>query len=132
MMTFNYNWPSHTYNLPTDEAKVEIDAIMLAYLVVFREYPRITSSEGELKEQAYDLCRRLRNQNRASLTNDYHLFCRFFIAYFTAAYRVIAQLCDEDGGELLRDLEALLNGLTPETLVDLLRLLIFQAVHQEQ
>jgi len=131
-MSINHNQSTLTYNLPTDEAKVEIDAIMLAYLVVFREYPRITSSDGELKEQAYILCQRLRNQNKASLTNDYNLFCRYFIAYFTAAYRVLAQVCDEDGGEMLRDLKALLNGLTHETLVDLLRLLIFRAVHQAQ
>ena len=132
MMSINYNQPTLTYNLPADEAKVEIDAIMLAYLVVFREYPRITPSEGELKEQAYTLCQRLRNQNRALLTNDYHLFCRYFIAYFTTAYRVIAQVCDEDGGEMLQDLEALLDGLSHETLVDLLRLIIFRAVHQER
>ena len=131
-MTINCDWPILTYNLPTDEAKVEVDAIMLAYLVVFQEYPRITSSEGELKEQAYTLCRRLRDQNRASLTNDYGLFCRFFIAYFTSAYQVIVKLCDEDGGEMLRDLEALLNGLSQETFVDLLRLLILRAVRQEK
>jgi hypothetical protein len=129
MMSTNYNWP--TYNLPTDEAKVEVDAIMLAYLVVFQQYPRLTCAEGELKEQAYFLCRRLKDENRAWLTNDYSLFCRFFIAYFTAAYRVIAQVCDEDGGEMLQDLEALLNSLSRESFVDLLRLLIFQAVREQ-
>jgi hypothetical protein len=132
IVTAHQGWSvlTYAYNLPTDEEKVEADAIMLAYLVVFQQYPCVTSSEGALNEQAYALCRRLRNHNSAWLTNDYRLFCRFFIAYFTAAYQAIVQQCNEDGGEMLRDLEALVDGLPHETLIELLRLLILQSVHQ--
>jgi hypothetical protein len=122
----------YVYDLPEDEEKVKADAIMLAYLFVFQEYPRITSQEGALKERAYDLCKRLKNCNQSWLTNNYLVFCHFFIAYFTAAYQAIVQVCDEDGGEMLRDLEVLLLGMSQENLVDFLRLLILEAVRQEE
>src|SRR5260370_17361238 len=98
---------TYVYKLPADEERVEADAIVLAYLTVFREYPSTMSNDGALKEYAYTLCRRLRNHNKMWLTNDFDLFCKFFIAYFTAAYRSILKLFDQHQGTILHQLQRL-------------------------
>jgi hypothetical protein len=121
---------TYVYKLPADEERVEADAIVLAYLTVFKEYPSTMSNDGALKEYAYTLCRRLRNHNKMWLTNDFDLFCKFFIAYFTAAYHSIVELCDEDGGKILQELHSLLDDYPQERVLDFLRHLVLYTVRQ--
>ena len=121
---------AYVYKLPADEERVEADAIVLAYLTVFKEYPSTMLNDGALKEYAYILCRHLRNHNKVWLTNDFDLFCKFFIAYFTAAYRSIVELCNEDGGKIVQELHSLLDNYPQELVLDFLRHLVLNTVRQ--
>lgn len=121
---------TYVYNLPVDEERVEADAIVLAYLTVFKEYPSTILNEGALKEYAYALCRRLRSHNELWLTNNFDLFCKFFIVYFTAAYRSIVKLCNEEGGKILQELHELLDDYPQEIVLDFLRHLVLYTVRQ--
>jgi hypothetical protein len=121
---------AYVYKLPADEERVEADAIVLAYLTVFKEYPSTMLNDGALKEYAYILCRHLRSHNKMWLTNDFDLFCKFFIAYFTAAYRSIVELCNEDGGKIVQELHSLLDDYPQELVLDFLRHLVLNTVRQ--
>jgi hypothetical protein len=113
----------YVYRFPGDEKKVQIDAIVMAYLDFFKDHPSfVSSSEKEtLKERGQAHCQQLYSQFTHSLTNEYKLFCHLFLAFYTAAYLKIVRLYEGEDRHAIEALRDSINGTPPEQIMPLLR-----------
>lgn len=113
----------YAYSFPGDEKKVQIDAIVLAYLDFFKDHPSFISSPQKelLKERAQAHCEQLHTQFTEGLTNEYKLFCHLFLAFYTAAYLKIVRLYEGEDKQAIEALRDSIDGSPPEQIIPLLR-----------